>query len=115
MKQPTARTSPIASKRSRSSASRAAPSALELAHVLEHRLALEDLERRQRRGAGGGQPGPGAAGGHVVEAAQRALGAEQRADRHRAAAERLAEADQVGLDAPALDREQLARAARSRS
>ena len=45
----------------------------------------------------------------------RALGAEHRADRHHAAAHRLAEAHQVGLDAPALHREHACRCGRTRS
>ena len=111
MKQPTARTSPIRSQRSQSSASRAAPrrSSSRTFSSTGSRSKIARVSSAAAHDAG--QPGPGAAGGDVVEAAQRALGAEQRADRHRAAAERLAEADQVGLDPPAVDREQLPGAA----
>ena len=47
--------------------------ALQLAHVLEHRLALERVDRGERRGAGGRQPRPRAARRHVVIAAHRPL------------------------------------------
>ena len=55
---------------------RASPTRLQLAHVLEHRLGGEEVERRQRGGARTRQPRPGAPGRDVVEAAERALGAQ---------------------------------------
>ena len=107
MKQPTARTSPIAGYFAMSSRSPSMPAASSARTFSSTGSRSKTSKRGERRRARRRQPGPGRSGGHVVEV-HRGLGAEHGADRHHAAAHRLAERHQVGLDAPALHGEHVA-------
>ena len=107
------RTSPMRRRTAPPAVQRLASRGLQLADVLQHRLLAEDRERLERGDAGGRQPRPRRARGHVVEA-HRALGAEHRADRHHAAAHRLAERHQVGLARPSVPPRTCGRSGRTR-
>ena len=110
MKQPVARTSPIASYRSASAREALEPGGLQRHHVLQHRLA----PRRRRASRGRPRTPPGARTRSTRSRRRRSPSTPRcraGADRHHAAAHRLAERHQVGLDAEPLDREHRARPA----
>src|SRR5215469_5980173 len=74
--------------------------------MAEYARPVQYVEEGEGGRAAEGQPRPGAAGGHVVEPAERSLRAEHGPDWRDAAAESLAQAYDVRGDAEPFDRQE---------